>query len=140
MVDTFHVWDSIPLDGVEIIVGRADSEVEPHSENDYHILWNNKLTIISQERFYEVGDNRRHGKFYGTREDAVAAQEKRYQRYTTRHEGSKAEDITTKAMKIAKRIIRREFNVKRICEADVTVSKYNGTYTIKYRDKAYRVA
>ena len=42
-------------------------------------------------------------------------------------------------MEIAKRIIRREFNVKRICEADVTVSKSNGTYTIKYKSKVYRL-
>ena len=43
------------------------------------------------------------------------------------------------AMEIAKRIIRREFNVKRICEADVTVSKYSGTYAVKYRNKVYHL-
>lgn len=29
MVDTFHEWTDISLDGLEIIVGRADSEVTP---------------------------------------------------------------------------------------------------------------
>ena len=42
-------------------------------------------------------------------------------------------------MEIAKRIIRREFGIKRICEADVTVSKHNGVYTVGYRNKAYRL-
>ena len=43
LVDTFHEWTDISLDGLEIIVGRADGEVKPNSENDYHTLWNNKL-------------------------------------------------------------------------------------------------
>ena len=36
-------------------------------------------------------------------------------------------------------INRREFGFKRICEADITVSKYNGVYTVGYRNKAYRL-
>ena len=142
MVDTFHEWTDISLDGLEIIVGRADSEVIPNCENDYHTLWNTNLDIISRERFYEIGADRRHGKFYGTLEEAIAAQQLKVQRYIAKHQDSKPEDITAKAMEIAKRIIRREFKVKRICESDVTVSKYNGTYTIKYKykSKAYRLA
>ena len=139
MVDTFHEWTDISLDGLEIIVGRADSEVIPNCENDYHTLWNSKLDIISRERFYEIGADRCHGKFYGTQEEATAAQQLRFQRYIAKHQDSKTEDITAKAMEIAKRIIRREFNVKRICEADVTVSKYSGTYAVKYRNKVYRL-
>ena len=42
-------------------------------------------------------------------------------------------------MEIAKRIIRREFKVKRICEPDVIVTKFNGAYTIKYKGKVYRL-
>lgn len=139
MVDTFHEWTDISLDGLEIIVGRADSEVVPHSENDYHTLWNNNLDIISKERFYEVGADRCHGKFYGTLEDATAAQRRRFQRYMSRHQDSRSQDINPKAMEIAKRIIRREFGAKRICEADIKVSKHDGTYTIGYKGKAYRL-
>ena len=139
MVDTFHEWADISLDGLEIIVGRADSEVAPHSENDYHTLWNNKLDIISKERFYEIGADRCHGKFYGTLEEAIAAQQLKVRRYIAKHQDSKTEDITPRAMEIAKRIIRREFKVKRICEADVTVTKYGKSYTVKYKSKAYRL-
>lgn len=136
LVDTFHEWTDISLDGLEIIVGRANSEVIPNCENDYRTLWNSELDIISRERFYEIGADRRHGKFYGTLEEATAAQQLKYQRYAAKHQVSKPEDITAKAMEIAKRIICREFNVKRICEADITVNKHNGTYTIKYKNKS----
>lgn len=115
------------------------SEVIPNCENDYRTLWNTKLDIISRERFYQIGEDRHYGKFYGTLEEATAAQQLRVQRYIANQQDSKTEDITDKAMEIAKRIIRREFKVKRICEADVTVSKYNGTYTIKYKSKVYRL-
>lgn len=139
MVDTFHEWSDISLDGLEIIVGRANSEVVPNSDNDYHALWNNELDIISRERFYEVGENRRRRKFYGTQEQAVAAQQLKFQRYTFRNQGRKTQNVTAKAMEIAKRVIRRQFSVKRICEADVKVSKCNGVYTIGYKGKAYRL-
>lgn len=139
LVDTFHEWTDISLNGLEIIVGRADSEVIPNCENDYHTLWNTKLDIISRERFYEIGADRRHGKFYGTMEEAIAAQQLKVQRYIAKQQNSKTEDITPKVMEIAKRIIRREFKVKRICEADITVTKHNGTYTIKYKSKVYRL-
>ena len=139
LVDTFHEWTDISLDGLEIIVGRANSEVIPNSENDYRTLWNTKLDILSRERFYEIGADRRHGKFYGTLEEAAAAQQLKCQRYIAKYKASNPEDITAKAMEIAKRIIRREFKVKRICDSDVTVTKSNGAYTIKYKGKVYRL-
>ena len=139
LVETFHEWGKLSIEGLEIIVGRADSEVIPNCESDYCTLWNNRLDIISRERFYEIGADRHHGKFYGTQEEATAAQQLRFQRYIAKHQDSKTEDITAKAMEIAKRIIRRELKIKRICEADVTVSKHDGAYTIKYRGKIYRL-
>lgn len=139
LVDSFHEWSDYSLDGLEIIAGRADSSVIPNSESDCRTLWNNKLDIISRERFYEIGASRHHGKFYGSREDALAAQQLRFQRYVAKDQNSRPEDITAKAMEIAKSVIRREFRIKRICEADVTVSKYNGTYAVKYKGKSYRL-
>lgn len=111
----------------------------PNCEDDYRTLWNSKLDIISRERFYEIGADYRHGKFYGTMEEATAAQQLKVQRYIAKRQDSKPEDITAKAMEIAKRIIRREFGVKRICEADVKVSKHSNGYTVSYKNKAYRL-
>ena len=90
LVDTFHEWTDVSLDGLEIIVGRADGEVKPNSENDYHTLWNNKLDIISQERFYEIGADRHHRKFYGTLEEAAAAQQLKFKRYAAKRQSGKA--------------------------------------------------
>ena len=120
-------------------MGRANSEVIPNCENDYRTLWNSELDIISRERFYEIGADRRHGKFYGTLEEATAAQQLKCKRYSAKLQSSKPEDITTKAMEIAKRIISREFKVKRINEAKVTITKYNGSYAINYNGKVYRL-
>lgn len=139
MVDTFHEWTGASLNGLEIIVGRADSEVKPHCDNNYRTLWNNKIGIISRERFYEIGMNRRCEKFYGTLDEAAAAHQLKVQRYIAKRQNDQTEDITIKAMEIAKRIIHREFKAKRICGADVTVTKFNGAYTIRYKSKTYRL-
>ena len=140
MVDTFHEWTDISLDGLEIIVGRADSEVIPNCENDYHTLWNTKLDIISRESFYVFGAVRRHGNFQGYLDVGTPAHHLKVHRYIAKHKNSKSEDITAKAMEIAKRIIRREFKVKRISEADVKISKSGKSYTVSYKGKAYRLA
>lgn len=58
---------------------------------------------------------------------------------SAKRQSSKTEAITPKAMEIAKRIIRREFGVKRICEADVKVSKSDKGYTVSYKGRAYRL-
>ena len=91
MVDTIHEWKDGPLDGIAIIVGRADSEVEPNGENDYYTLWNHRLDVISKECFYEIGTDRHNRKFYGTREEAIAAQQVKLQRYIAKNSGHQTE-------------------------------------------------
>lgn len=140
LVDTFYDHTDISLEGLEIIVGRASSEVEPNRGDDRFTVWNSKLDIMLRERFYEIGADRRHGKFYGTEDEATTARKLSVHRYASSNRGRKTERITSpKAIEIAKRVIRRKFGVKRISEGDITVSKYNGIYTIGYRNKAYRL-
>lgn len=139
MVDTFSDWMN-SLEGVEITVGKVmEEDVRPHSNSGRATIWNNRLEILSTERFYKIGEDRRHGTFYGSETEAKAVVAIRRSRYFLRESTRKTENITGKAMEIAKRIIRREFGVKRICEADIKVSKCNGTYTIGYKGKAYRL-
>lgn len=139
MVDTFSDW-SAGTEGVEIIVGRSlDSDVVPNSNSGWATIWNNKLEILKQERFFKIGEDRHHGTYYGTEEEAKAAKAKKLNRYISRESSRRTENITDKAMEIAKRIIRREFGIKRICEADIKVSKYNGVYTVGYKSKTYRL-
>lgn len=139
MVDTFSDWEN-NLEGVEILVGKVtDKDVRPHSSSDWNTIWNNRLEVLSTERFYKIGEDRRHGTFYGSEVEAKAVKVIRRSRYFARESARKTENITDKAMEIAKRIIRREFGVKRICENDIMVSKYNGAYTIGYKNKTYRL-
>lgn len=136
MVDTFHDWTNISLDGLEIIVGRADSEVKPNSENDYHTLWNNKLDIISWERFYEIGADRRHGKFYGTPEEATKVNEVRFRRWNAKHSTEKNWTPTEPMIEAAKRIVRSRLGLKRISQGDVRICKGKNGYVVYYRNKA----
>lgn len=139
MVDTFSDWENC-LEGVEIVVGKAtDADIRPHSNSGWNTIWNNRLELITAERFYKIGEDRRHGTFYGSLVEAKAVAVIRRSRYFARESTRKTENITDKALEIAKRIIRREFGFKRICESDITVSKYNGVYTVGYRNKAYRL-
>lgn len=139
MIATFSDWIN-NLEGVEIIVGKVvDEGVRPHSNSGWDTIWNDRLEILSTERFYKIGEDCRHGAFYGSEAEAKAVVVIRRSRYFLRESGRKTENITDKAMEIAKRIIRREFGIKRICEADITVSKCNGAYTVGYRNKAYRL-
>jgi len=138
MVGHFTEWKPMSVDGIEIIVGRAQGDVKPHSHTDWHTIWNNRLEILSQERFYKIGETRRdRTPCYGTKEDALAAADLHYKRFRIRNQTQETKEITSKAMEIAKRIIRREFKVQRIREADIRVIKSNGRYTISYGRKAY---
>lgn len=139
IIDTFSDWTN-NLEGVEILVGKVtDEDVRPHSSSGWNTIWNNRLDVLSTERFYKIGEDRRHGTFYGSEAEAKAVVAIRRSRYFLRESARKTENITDKAMEIAKKVIRREFGVKRICEANITVCRYNGAYTIGYKNKTYRL-
>lgn len=139
LIDTFSDWAN-DLEGVKILVGKVtDEDVLPHCSSKWATIWNNRLQILNTERFYKIGEDCRHGTFYGSEAEAKAVVAIRRSRYFLRESTRKTENITDKAMEIAKRIIRREFGVKHIRESDIMVSKYNGVYTIGYRDKTYRL-
>lgn len=139
LVTSFHEWEGQNIyGGVDIIVGRANEgdRVTPNSERESATLWNNHLEVLRQERFYELGENRKSGKFYGTQEAADAAWAVRLQRYKDKHTDVKCA-LPAQALEVAKRIVRERFGVKRICEADVKINRlYKGGYVVTYRNHA----
>lgn len=139
LVCSFHEWDNTSLDGVEIIVGRPTDKVEPNSLVDHVTIWNNRLEVITVERFYQVGEGRYNKKFYGTKDEAKAAQKIRYARWAAREGNRKPQEMSKAMMDIAKRIVRDRLGVKRICENDVSLSKSKYGYTVGYRGKACRL-
>lgn len=83
----FCTDDSCWLDTLEIVVGVAEPAVLPNKGSSrYDTVWNDKLTILREDRFYKVGTVRRGldagEPFYGTKAEAEAAQKKSFGRYT----------------------------------------------------------
>lgn len=139
LVCSFHEWDNTSLDGVEIIVGRPTDKAEPNSPVDHVTIWNNRLEVITVERFYQVGEGRYNKKFYGTKNEAEAAQKIRYARWAAREGNRKPQEMSKAMMDVAKRIVRDRMGVKRICENDVSLTKSKYGYTVAYRGKACRL-
>lgn len=136
LVEGFHEWAASPMDGVAIRVGRAAAEIRPNYSEDHQTIWNNRLEPISEERFYEVGADRRHGKFYGTPEEATKANELRLLRWKAKHGSERTWSPTEPMMEAAKRIVRNRLGLKRICQGDVRICKGKNGYVVYYRNKA----
>lgn len=86
VLDNFHEWDEDwNYDGLDLIVGRCTDDVKPDSGNAWGTLWTNHLEIISSERFYQIGREKRNGeKWYGTREEAAYQSKTHMERYRAR--------------------------------------------------------
>lgn len=140
VLDSFYTGGA-GLDGMKILVGRAEASVKPHIGSDRYVVWNNRLEVLRSEPFYKIGSSRNGGGFYGTKAEAEDAHSKRVKRYENRPNRQQEVDFTenTTAMEIAKRIIRKRLDVRRIIEADVRVYKRDGKYMVSYRRRLYRL-
>lgn len=139
LVDRFSDY-AANVEGVEIIVGKAlDADVRPNNNDNWATLWNNRLEVLQQERFFKIGENRVSGTQYGTEAEAKAAAELRLKRYIAKERSSKSKTFTGEAIEIAKRVIRRKFGANRIATAYVMVFKYDNAYCVSYRDRTYRL-
>ena len=139
LVDRFSDY-AANVEGVEIIVGKAlDADVRPNNNDNWATLWNNRLEVLQQERFFKIGENRVSGTQYGTEAEAKAAAELRLKRYIAKECSSKSKTFTGEAIEIAKRVIRRKFGANRIATAYVMVFKYDNAYCVSYRDRTYRL-
>lgn len=137
-IKTFYDMDDY-LDGVEIVEGRVVESIEPHNEGGRQTIWNDRLDVMSCQRYYEVGENRKtRRKFYGTLEAAKQARKIHYDRWT-RNQMSNSKDLTKIGKEIGKRIVREKFKVKRVCECDIKVSKTDRTYIVVYKNNTYRL-
>lgn len=95
----FCTDDSCWLDTLEIVVGAAEPAVLPNKGGSrYDTVWNDKLTILREDRFYKVGTVRRGldagEPFYGTKAEAEAAQRKHFSRCTANKPADNKKDFT----------------------------------------------
>lgn len=97
LLTTFNNY--LGTEGVELIVGRVKDDIKPNQEDRWNTVWNERLEVISNKKFYRL-NNRAQDGFYGTEEEANAAEEKRFDRYKSRRSNDSALDVTTKAAPI----------------------------------------
>ena len=69
--------------------------------------------------------------FYGTREEATAADEKRFERYCRRDCRIK-KHLPEKASTLVKEFVRRKFGLKRVVVSNIQITKQSGVYTVTY--------
>lgn len=122
-----YTKDHFFLYGIEIVVCKADNVC----------FENNRFDVLKREQFYEIGTDRGYGTFYGTREEAIAAEQVRTQRSDVRKVNREIEFTSPKALKIAKRAIRRMLTVKHIDDDDVRIIKTlgkRGEYFILFKN------
>lgn len=136
-------------DGVELIVGRAAEEITPNSYDTWQTIWNNRIEIISREEYIEIGRSRNH-KWYGTRDEAIAQQDKARVRYDSCHIKMEI-DLPDEAKAIALPYIKRQPHCrsvklseiervsKRIYQSPVS-GEIKVSYNITARGKKYQIS
>jgi len=137
------------LDGVALIVGRVTDQIIPNSPNTWPTVWNSHLEIVSEERFYEIGRQHRDGsKWYGTKEEAMAQQDKNSERYRARfmyNHYTLSESAKAIVLPFVKRQPKcrsvRLSEIEAVTHHDVTSRTGNryGQYTVKVRGQSFQV-
>ena len=120
LLTTFNNY--LGTEGVELIVGRVKDDIKPNQEDRWSTVWNERLEVISSKKFYRL-NNRAQDGFYGTEEEANAAEEKRFDRYKSRRSNDSAVDVTTKAAPMVKRYVHEKFGVRRVKMDDIKVAQ-----------------
>lgn len=119
------------LDGLELIVGRVTDQVTPNSQDTWQTAWTSNLEILSSEVFYEIGRQHRDGsKWYGTREEAIAQQDREAERYRTRYT-EKQQEFSEAAREVVLPFIRRQPKCKsvRLSEIEKITKHYTKSRT-----------
>lgn len=146
-VQRFWFKDDLYNDGYEIIVGEADSGIRAHQPAGrmYETIWNNKLNVIRRDEFYEIGKTHGRPAWFGSRDEAITADNVRVNRYARRYEPVSKDSLPDYATKIAKHYICRVTGIKHPNAAKLNVrhvlrrdgSRVYGQYIITYNGKSY---
>ena len=101
------------MDYLTIIVGRNTDKLWGNHFSD--IIWNEHLELISEIRFYKIG--RKNNYFFGTKQEAIDAMCKYYDRFDFRNLYDKDRDeiiFSDKAKEIILPFIKRQRKCKSI--------------------------
>lgn len=134
MLSRFH--RDLHTNGYEIIVGKTTDNIKIN-DDICNTIWNNRLEIIYCEKFYEIGEDRKSGKEYGTEKEAENARQKQCVRHNNKV--NNYVDLTDKYFEIAKRVIKRVYNKKRVNKEDIKIYKNDRGYFVSYRYLPYKL-
>lgn len=116
-------------------------EATPNGNDIGEIIWNKHLTEITRDRFYGFGAKYRKKEVYGTKEDALHAEQKRYARLLRKNEQEPKPHVfeSDRAFRIAGLYIRRKLDKKRVSRGDTKIYRGSdyGSYVIVYRHKVH---
>lgn len=138
------ISNEVDMDFIErtsIIVGEnMDPDFVPNYNRDRWVIWNHRLEVIQREDFYKVAERKDGSPYYGTKEEAVEANQKRRNRCRGRRSDEfKTVKLDPKRMAIAKEAIRRKLGVKRISESQIKMLRANHYYLVSYKDLGLRI-
>lgn len=112
------------LDYISIIVGISTDKI---SDNEHEIVWNEHLNILSERRYYKIGQNWRSN-YFGTKEEAIAAKLKHCDRLKAQPDEYFYLNKTIVFSDKAKKIVLPYMKKQRKCSS----------ITVKQIDKVYK--
>lgn len=136
------------FDMVILTVGRAMGRVFPNGSDTFgDTIWNNRLEELHREEFYQIGERRgRYNKWYGSKAEAMAQQDTRWDRFRERWE-AEGHPLNEAAKAIVLPFIRRQNRCKSVRLSEIeTVTKrvtksrggkQSAQYTVKARGQVY---
>lgn len=143
VLQSFFKWEDVPVEGWEIIVGRAAEEdkVVPHDHYDYATILNGNLEVLSCERFYKIGSQ---AGWFGTKEEAVEATRKHFERLNNpaHLRVERIEISNPKARELAKQYLIDRRVAKRVdmTRLELVKSVYKQSmvsYIVMYKGESY---
>ena len=115
---TYDIIADSSYDIIELVVGKCTDNVKPNVNDHWGTIWNNKLEVISREKFFKVGMYSRD--WFGTYDEAKAAMLKWYDRATNRRS---AEEKPLKVVPGVVGYIKRQKGLKGAKASEVTAKK-----------------
>lgn len=140
-----EIFNHMILEYLTIIVGRNIDKLWGDSFSD--IIWNEHLELISEIRFYKIGRNNNH--FFETKQKAIDAINKNWERYDYKNYSSTKEIIfSDKSKEIVLPFMKRQRKCKSITVKQIEEVKkviyYNKNnikvhYYIKAKGDIFRI-
>lgn len=135
------------FDSLHLAVCRAQDQIPANSGSTWATIWRNRLDTIYSEDYYQIGREHRNGeKWYGTRDEAIAQQDKQWERYCATA-SNRDHDLPEEAKRIVLPFLRRQPKCKSVQLSDVesvtkrSFERRDGTCYSKYivtaRGKTY---